>query len=61
MFFQQHIITESDIWKSYFYFTGVMIKRRSATAVISTNLFFVLAMTANCANEMHSIKTRTRL
>ena len=28
-----------------------MIKRRSATAAISTKLFFALAMTPNCANE----------
>ena len=65
MFFQQHIITGSDIWNSYFsdslFFTWVMIKWRSATAAISANLFFVLAMTPNCANPIHNIKTRTRL
>ena len=65
MIFQQHSITGSNIWNCYFsdslFFTWVMIKWRSATAAISTNLFFVLAMTPNCANTIHNIKTRTRL
>ena len=35
-----------------YFFTWVMIKQRSATATISTNLFLVFGITSNCANTI---------
>ena len=42
----------SGLQKKIIFRLGVITKQRSATVTISTNLFFVLGMTPNCANTI---------